>query len=268
MHSDRPLAGVSPWILAAMFSCFLACSPEGDPSAEATGAGSTGAGSAGAPAESAPASQISTGRFVGNVVETMNAGNYTYVALERGGEKVWAAGPQTTVAIGDEIAIGLQMRMDNFHSDSLDRTFPALYFVGELHPTGEHTASGGHGQPAGAGSPGGAAARPNDDSVDKPEGGYRVAEVWDRRNDLADREVILRGRVVKYNAGILDRNWLHIQDGSGDPELGNHDVTITTDQTASIGDLVTVKGVVSLDKDFGSGYRYAVLVEGAEVTVE
>jgi len=271
MHSDRPWAAIHPWILCAALSSLLACSPEGEATAETAGAGSA-TSSGNAPAETTPVSQIPSGRFVGNVVETMDAANYTYVALERGGETVWAAGPQTKVAVGDEIAIGLEMRMDAFHSESLGRTFDPVYFVGELQPTGASVATEGHERP---GDPhadvSGAHETPaagSSDSIDKPAGGYRVVELWDGRDDLAGREVVLRGRVVKYNGGILGRNWLHIQDGSGDASVGNHDVTVTSDQSASVGDVVTVRGVVALDKDFGSGYSYSILVEEANITVD
>jgi len=60
---------------------------------------------------------------------------------------------------------------------------------------------------------------------------------------------------------VLGKNWLHLKDGSGKP--GSDDLTVTTTQHAAVGDVVTIKGVVHLDRDFGSGYSYAVLIEEA-----
>jgi len=105
-------------------------------------------------------------------------------------------------------------------------------------------------------------------AVEQPEGGMTVAEVHARAAEFAGQSVALRGRVVKANFGIMGSNWLHVQDGSGDPATGSNDLTVTTQGRAEVGDLVTVRGVVAADKDFGAGYRYSVIVENAEVVVE
>ena len=103
-------------------------------------------------------------------------------------------------------------------------------------------------------------------SIAKPAGGVTVAEILAEKAGLAGKEVIVRGRVVKYTGGILKRNWLHIKDGTG--AAGADDLTVTTTGQAAVGDTVVVKGTVAADKDFGAGYRYAVLIEDATVTVE
>jgi hypothetical protein len=69
--------------------------------------------------------------------------------------------------------------------------------------------------------------------------------------------------VVKYNAAIMGKNWLHVQDGTG--RQGAHDITVTTTDTAQVGDTVLVKGTVAADKDFGYGYRYEVLIDNATI---
>jgi len=102
--------------------------------------------------------------------------------------------------------------------------------------------------------------------VAKAAGGKTVGEIFAATADLAGKEVVFRGKVVKFNSGIMGKNWLHVQDGSG--EAGTNDLTVTTDGTAAVGDTVLVKGVLGTDKDFGFGYKYAVIVENAAVTVE
>jgi hypothetical protein len=92
-----------------------------------------------------------------------------------------------------------------------------------------------------------------------------VAEVWAKRASLGGKPVTVRGKVVKFNGGIMGRNWLHIQDGSGKAEDGTHDLTMTSDAVAKVGDVVTLTGTVAVDKDFGAGYSYAVIVEGATI---
>jgi hypothetical protein len=218
----------------------------------------------------APAAQIPTGKFAGKVVETMDAGTYTYVRLERGEEQVWAAGPQTAVKIGDEIAIDLTMPMPDFQSETLGRTFDVVYFVTALGGDASGAGADPHAGAPHAGLSGSGAAETSGidpASIEVPEGGHRVADLWARRQELAGKKVAVRGRVVKFNGGILGRYWLHLQDGTGDAAAGSHDVTVTSDGSASVGDVVTAWGVVAVDRDFGAGYSYALIVEDATVEV-
>jgi len=92
-----------------------------------------------------------------------------------------------------------------------------------------------------------------------------IADVWSNRVDLAGSQVMLSGRIVKYNAGILGRNWFHIQDGSGELADGTNDITVTTTADLAVGDVVNVTGAVAIDKDFGAGYTYTVMIEDADV---
>ena len=103
--------------------------------------------------------------------------------------------------------------------------------------------------------------------IAKAEGGRTVAEVFAAKADLAGQEVLVRGRVVKSNPNVMGKNWLHVRDGSGGE--GTNDLTVTTSGAApQVGDTVLVKGKVALDRDLGMGYRYEVIVEDAELTVE
>ena len=102
--------------------------------------------------------------------------------------------------------------------------------------------------------------------IEVPGGGKNIAAVYADRKSLEGKEVVVRGKVVKFTPGVMKKNWLHLRDGSG--AEGTNDLTVTTNAMVQIGDLVVVRGVVSLDKDFGFGYRYDILVEDAEVTVE
>jgi hypothetical protein len=81
--------------------------------------------------------------------------------------------------------------------------------------------------------------------------------------ELKGKAVLVRGKVVKYNPGIMGKNWIHLRDGTGSPANGSNDVLVTTMSTAKVGDIVTIKGTVRTDKDFGSGYAYKVLIEEA-----
>lgn len=103
--------------------------------------------------------------------------------------------------------------------------------------------------------------------IAKAEGGKTVAELYAGKDELAGQKVTVRGKVVKTNASIMDRNWLHVRDGSGDENT--NDLTVTTAAPLpKVGDTVVVTGQVALNKDFGMGYMYPVILEDATLTVE
>lgn len=215
----------------------------------------------------------------GTVVETMDAGGYSYVLLDMDGEQRWIAGPVTAVAVGDKLITGAGMEMQNFKSRALDRVFEVIYFVGSIEHDDGHshesvdatTSPDPHGSDGTVAMGGGASQHMTLENagvqgVEQAVGGMTVAEIYERSADLTDRTVKVRGRVVKFTSNIMGMNWIHIQDGSGTE--GTHDLTVTTGATVQVGDLVLVEGPVSVDRDFGAGYRYAVIIEGAQVTVE
>ena len=103
--------------------------------------------------------------------------------------------------------------------------------------------------------------------IAKAEGGKTVADVYAEKDALAGQKVTVRGKVVKANAGIMGRNWLHVRDGSGAD--GTNDLTATTAaDLPAVGTTVLLTGTLALDQDFGMGYQYPVIVQDAELTVE
>lgn len=93
-----------------------------------------------------------------------------------------------------------------------------------------------------------------------------VAEIFAGKDGFADTVVNVRGKVVKYNSQIMGKNWIHLQDGTGSP--GANDLMVTTADAAKLGDIVVVSGKISRNKDFGSGYKYDLILEDAKVLVE
>ena len=100
-------------------------------------------------------------------------------------------------------------------------------------------------------------------SMDKSENELTIGKIYADRYDFSNKETEIRGVVVKVNDGIMSRNWVHIQDGTSDN--GNFDLTITTQAQVKVGDEVTFKGKIELDKDFTSGYFYDVIMIDAEL---
>ena len=100
-------------------------------------------------------------------------------------------------------------------------------------------------------------------SIDPAQDGINLAELFSNRNAYENNTIRIRGQVVKVNTAILGKNWVHIQDGTSD---GNDfDLTVTTQYILEVGDIITFEGVIALNKDFGSGYTYDVIMEDAVV---
>jgi hypothetical protein len=211
-----------------------------------------------------------TGSYSGKVVETMNAGNYTYVLLDTGSAKLWAAAPQFAVKAGDTVAIANATPMPKFHSKTLNRNFDVVYFTGSVKVNGKDTAHGGEpaGLPKNHPPIAGGGAKPMVDltGIKKAEGGKSIAEIYASRTELGGKPVKVRGKVVRYNAHIMGKNWLHIQDGTGVP--GSNDLTVTTASETKVGDTILVTGTLSTDRDFGSGYKYGLIIEDAKIVIE
>ena len=226
----------------------------------------------------------------GKVLQTMDSGGYTYIELEAAEGKKWAAVKQAEVKVGQEVSVAGAMLMKDFTSKTLDRTFKEIYFgtlagsagegatgnAGKLPPGHPPTAPANkaglvHGEGDEPGRSPGAQKQPQmdvGDALEKAAGpeGRTVAEVFKQRKELSGKPVALRGKVVKINKGILGRNWVHLQDGSGSADTADHDLTVTTKEEAKLGEVVVARGVLSTDKDFGAGYKYAVILEETKFT--
>ena len=212
------------------------------------------------------ATPVPEGMVRGTVLETMDSGGYTYVLLETESEQRWIAGPLATVNVGDIIQTSQGKAMGQFESKSLGRSFDNIYFVGIIGNLTTPVMPEGH--PT---LPADDSAAPADSAaveVAPVDQGQDIAWAYANKDSLVGKQVRLRGTVVKYNEKILGWNFLHLQDGSGDAAVGTNDLTVTSHNQAAVGDTVLVTGTIILDKDFGAGYSFPVLMEDASITTE
>jgi uncharacterized protein YdeI (BOF family) len=226
-------------------------------------------------AEAAPAAPQGA-TIKGKVLERIDVDQYSYLKLQSGKDEVWAAVPRAEVKKGDEVTVVNGMPMPGFKSDKLNKTFEQIYFGTLEGAAGPTAPPPGMGTAASDPSPANLAsqhanlakvpAEVGDVKVPKATGpdAKTVEEVYQQKAKLKEKDVTLRGKVVKYNAGIMGKNWIHLRDGSGKDETA--DLLVTTSEVAAVNDVVTVKGKVKLDMDFGYGYAYKVLVEDAKIT--
>lgn len=226
----------------------------------------------------APAAVSTDGTVAGVVAETMNSGGYTYARLATGGAETWIAGTEFSLAVGDTVTATVDMPMAQFHSRTLNRDFPVIYFVREVARNGQaasaSASSAGPSAPTMMGSHGAASAPDPTPAtpaavliapVPTAPGGMTVADVWTRRATLSGKPVVIRGQIVKVNYDILGANWYHLQDGSGVVANGTHDLVVTSRAQVKTGDVVTVAGVLTTGKDFGAGYAYDAIIEQADI---
>ncbi len=202
----------------------------------------------------------------GKVVETMNSGGYTYLCIEKDGKKTWAAVLEMKVSVGQEIALQPGYEMVNFASKTLNRTFDKIIFsTGPVSQEGAGTIKSFHGKTMESKDTEAASSEKVQVEKASGTGAYTVAELYAKRAELNTKNVTIKGKVVKVSSGIMGRNWLHIQDGSGNQKDGTNDLVVTTNDLAAVGDIVTASGTLCKDKDFGSGYKYDVIVEQASI---
>ncbi len=203
----------------------------------------------------APASLAAT--VNGQVLEVKDVQSYTYLRLKTKDGETWAAVNKTPVSKGAQVTLDNVMVMHDFKSQTLNKTFPTILFG---------TLAGAPGSSTGMGSASTGQTKPAADvHVDKARGAnaYTVAEIIAKSSELKDKPVLVRGKVVKYNPEIMKRNWVHVRDGSGSDAAGTNDLLVTTANQTRVGDVVTAKGIVRINKDFGAGYAYKVLIENA-----
>ena len=216
----------------------------------------------GAPAASGHVSaQTDTKTLSGTVQEVIPARNYLYLKLESEGDTLWAAVLKADVSVGASVEVVGAALMRNFTGTSINRTFPEIWFgtLGGASTVAAPTAAQAPPSTPDTAPPS-AAQEPLTEGTPTP-----IAEVIARAQDLSGQPVTVRGKVVKYNANIMGKNWVHLQDGSGTAENGNHDILITTNATTAVGQQVIVTGRVALEQDFGHGYHYAILLEDGDL---
>ena len=223
--------------------------------------------------------------LTGKVAEIHHGSGYSYILLDTDSGQHWVATMQNV--------------MQNFPSKALDRTFDSIIFSSQvIGQTGAGHHPGLSDESVGAEKSGGdsfvdalkqeqvtpgAGDMPKDSSqmgsskavmpsasdiqVAKAQGNnaYTVSELFGKSAELTGKTILLQAKVVKISPSIMGKNWLHVQDGSGDPMKNTHDLVVTTMALPNQGDVITLEGTLNTDRDFGYGYVYAVLVEDAVI---
>lgn len=194
----------------------------------------------------------------GTVISTLDAAGYTYVEVDTGDEKIWMAGPKTALAKGSMVTVNTSKPMRDFHSKTLNRDFPVVYFVDRFTDSdvgSDQSYKAGHGMVP--------KTRTLKQPLERADGGQTIAEVIAGKKEFSGKTVKVRGQITQYTANIKGKNWIHIIDGSTDKDL-----TVISQDSAEKGNIVVIEGKLVLDLDFGYGYFYELVVDEAKLTVE
>ncbi|PIE90345.1 MAG: DNA-binding protein [Acidobacteria bacterium] len=222
----------------------------------------------------------------GEILKTQTAGGYTYILLKTDSEDIWVATMEIPVKKGQTVELKSGMVMKNFESKSLNRVFDRIVFSSGLvssdnglHSHGgvyhSHDANTDHTHshqsdsedPIAALSKGTWKQKDHQHSVEKHSeaDSYTVEELYRKGKELNLRTVRVKGKVTKVLSQIMNKNWIHLQDGTGNPSQGTHDLVVTSQELPKVGDVVSMAGTLYYEKDFGSGYSYKVIVEEASI---
>lgn len=196
------------------------------------------------------------------VTEVIQATNYTYLKVNENMAERWVAVTKQEISVGDVFYYDGALQMNNFKSKDLDRTFDEIYFVTQISKTPIVSEKMGSGMPAHSGKI--ETQKLSSITLEKSANEITLAGIFEKRDEFAAKEFEIRGIVVKVNKQVMGKNWIHIQDGTD--FNSDFDLTITTQDLAEMGDEVTFKGKISVNKDFGSGYSYKVIMEDAVLT--
>ena len=194
------------------------------------------------------------------VNEVIQAGEYTYLNVTEKKKQIWLALPSVQASKGDQLYYSGGLLMTDFFSKGLDRTFPSILFLESVSRTpfvGENGATANNITPVQVKT------EKMKISIQPEAGCISIAKLLEAKASYSGKTVRIKGRVIKFNAAILGKNWIHIQDGS--EYNGTFDLTITTDSQLSVGDTATFEGKIILNKDFGYGYSYEVMMEDGKM---
>lgn len=194
------------------------------------------------------------------VNEVIQAGQYTYLSVSEKRKKIWLAIPAMQVSKGEKISFSDGLEMKDFHSKELNRTFASVIFLQGISSESKNLENN-----AMMSNPHTSQVKPEkiNISLEPGKGCIIIAKLFETKSEYSGKVARVRGKTVKINQAIMGRNWIHLQDGSEFKDA--YDLTVTTDAKLTVGDTVTLEGKIALDRDFGYGYFYEVIMEDGKL---
>ena len=196
---------------------------------------------------------------IAKVVDKIPVKGYTYLQVKENKNEYWIAVPTMEIENGETVYFSKFMVMENFHSDNIDKTFDKILFVEDARKsTTPDEMKKIHS--------GATATEKQQINIEPLKDGMTILQIYNDKSDLKGKVVNVKGKVVKFNKQIMNRNWIHIQDGTGNEN--EFDLVVTSDQDTKVGDIIVAEGTLSVDKDFGAGYFFPVIIENAKIQIQ
>jgi len=207
-----------------------------------------------------PEKQVNTPPEIHQVIvnEKKDAGTYSYINVTENDKNYWIAITKMNVNKGDTLFFSQSMEMKNFESKALNKTFESILFIDKISTPEKPESIVPHPQ-----------IKPSEKTevkVKRQNGSTTIEALFTNKKTFNGKKITVEGRVTKLNKEIMHRNWIHIQDGTN--HNGEYDLLITSNDLVTVGSYVIMEGVVAIDKDFGAGYKYPILVENAKLIKE
>ena len=196
---------------------------------------------------------------IAKVVDIISTSGYNYLQVSENKNEYWIAVPTMDIEVGETVYFSKFMVMEEFNSPTIDRTFDEILFVEDARksPTPEEMKNIHSGATT---------IEKQKISFEPLPDGKTIQKIYSDKSNLAGKTVKVKGEVVKFNKQIMKRNWIHIQDGTGTEN--EFDLVITSDSDVKVGDIIIAEGTLAVDKDFGAGYFFPVIIENAQINVE
>jgi len=194
---------------------------------------------------------------IAKVIDKIVVSNYNYLQLSENKNEYWIAVPTMPIEIGETVYFSKYTIMKDFKSSNINRSFDEIFFVEDARksPTPDEMKKI-HSDAL--------TLEKQKINIEPLANGKTINQIFNEKSSLNGKAVKVKGKVVKFNKQIMKRNWIHIQDGTGDKN--NYDLVITSDQDVKVGDIITAEGKLAIDKDFGAGYYFSVIIEDAKIT--
>jgi len=196
---------------------------------------------------------------IGKVIDKIPAKGYTYLQVTENKNDFWIAVPTMEIEIGETVYFSRFMIMEDFRSDNIDKSFDQILFVEDARksPTPDEMKKIHSGVQS---------TEKEEIKIEPLSGGKTIQQIYSGKSELNGEVVKVKGKVVKFNRQIMKRNWIHIQDGTGGEN--EFDLVMTSNEEVQVGDIITAEGKVAVDKDFGAGYFFPVMIEDVKIEKE
>lgn len=194
-----------------------------------------------------------------SVNEVLPATRYVYLNVSEGSSKFWIATRKQEIKKGETYFYRGGLLKTKFESKEYNRVFDTIYLISSL-------VSQDHSKHVGDLNANKQKSKPvvqkeeiptHTDKIVEHKGTLKIAELVKDPKRYEGHTIQLSGKCVKVNPNIMDRNWIHLKDGSKD----DYDLVITSNTFVPEGSEITIRGTVVMNKDFGAGYAYDLIVE-------